>query len=205
MAKKSKRPSWFKLWLHHKPLFEAVPDDVAGRAVKAALQYFATGEVIQLDQLETVVFTSLKADIDDAHADYLRDVENGRKGGRPKTSDEKKPTVKEGNQPLPMVTEGEGEGEGEGEKEEKGVKADKPPTRHRFSPPTVDDVKAYCQEHGYSVDAGRFVDYYESNGWMVGRNKMKDWKAAVRSWNRKENVNHGKIEHQHQWSVGTVV
>lgn len=63
--------------------------------------------------------------------------------------------------------------------------ADKPPTRHKFSPPTVDEVRAYCTENGYSVDPGRFVDYYTSNGWMVGRNKMKSWQAAVRSWSRK--------------------
>lgn len=64
-------------------------------------------------------------------------------------------------------------------------RADKPPTRHKFSPPTVDEVRAYCTENGYSVDPGRFVDYYTSNGWMVGRNKMKSWQAAVRSWSRK--------------------
>lgn len=63
--------------------------------------------------------------------------------------------------------------------------ADKPP-RTRFAPPTVQEVKAYCNEKGYPVDAERFVDYYTSNGWMVGRNKMKDWKAAVRTWVKKE-------------------
>lgn len=58
------------------------------------------------------------------------------------------------------------------------------PKRKRFIPPTLDDVKAYCQERGNNVDPERFMAYYESNGWMVGRNKMKDWKAAVRSWER---------------------
>lgn len=58
------------------------------------------------------------------------------------------------------------------------------PKRKRFIPPTLDNVKAYCQERGNNVDPERFMAYYESNGWMVGRNKMKDWKAAVRSWER---------------------
>lgn len=84
-------------------------------------------------------------------------------------------------------------------------KADKPPSRLRFSPPTVDDVKEYCQEHGYSVDAERFVDFYESNGWMVGKNRMKDWRATVRNWSRKEKQNHGKAESRQIWTVGTVV
>lgn len=61
-----------------------------------------------------------------------------------------------------------------------------PPTTKRFAPPTVDEVREYCLERGNHVDPQRFVDYYTSNGWMVGKNKMKDWKAAVRTWERKE-------------------
>ena len=57
-------------------------------------------------------------------------------------------------------------------------------TTKRFSPPTVEEVRAYCIERQNNVDAERFVDYYTSNGWQVGKNKMKDWKAAVRTWER---------------------
>ena len=59
----------------------------------------------------------------------------------------------------------------------------------RFSPPTLDDVKAYCQEKWYGidkVDPEKFVDFYSSKGWMVGKNKMKDWKAAVRNRSRSQ-------------------
>ena len=59
-------------------------------------------------------------------------------------------------------------------------------TRKRFAPPTVDEVRAYCQDRQNGVDPQRFVDYYSSNGWMVGKNKMKDWKAAVRTWEQNE-------------------
>lgn len=84
--------------------------------------------------------------------------------------------------------------------------ADKPPTRHKFSPPTVNEVKTYCQEQGYSVDAERFVSYYESNGWMVGRNKMKNWQAAVRNWNGKEQKGNGTAEPEKPtWTVGHYV
>lgn len=62
-------------------------------------------------------------------------------------------------------------------------KADKPP-RTRFKPPTLEDVKNYCVERNNNVDAQRFIDYYTSNGWKVGKNPMKDWKAAVRNWER---------------------
>lgn len=50
--------------------------------------------------------------------------------------------------------------------------------------PTVDEVRAYCQERKNNVDPERFVDYYESNGWKVGKNSMKDWKATVRTWEK---------------------
>ena len=89
-------------------------------------------------------------------------------------------------------------------KDNKENMADKPPTRHRFSPPSVEDVREYCKEKGYNVDPERFVDYYTSNGWKVGRNPMKDWKAALRSWERKEKPN-GKTESKPIWTVGTVV
>jgi hypothetical protein len=56
----------------------------------------------------------------------------------------------------------------------------------RFTPPTIDEVVAYGESIGGRVDAQRFVDFYESKGWMVGKSKMKDWKAAYRNWNRKE-------------------
>lgn len=60
-----------------------------------------------------------------------------------------------------------------------------PPTKpKRFIKPSLEEVKTYCQERQNNVDAERFVDYYEANGWKVGKNPMKDWKAAVRTWER---------------------
>ena len=54
----------------------------------------------------------------------------------------------------------------------------------RFSPPTVEEVQAYCLERNNKVDAQAFVDFYTSKDWMIGKNKMKDWKASVRTWER---------------------
>ena len=56
----------------------------------------------------------------------------------------------------------------------------------RFSAPSLEEVKAYCVERKNGVDAERFIDYYTANGWKVGKNPMKDWKAAVRSWERND-------------------
>lgn len=73
-------------------------------------------------------------------------------------------------------------------------KGDKPPAlpqvskkSKRFVKPTLDDVQAYCQERQNNVDPESFIDFYESKGWKVGNQPMKDWKAAVRTWERRDN------------------
>lgn len=70
------------------------------------------------------------------------------------------------------------------------------PKAKNFIPPAVEEVRAYIAEKAYSVDADRFVDFYTAKGWMIGSNKMKDWKAAVRTWER---------DRQNAISAGTVV
>ena len=66
----------------------------------------------------------------------------------------------------------------------------------RFTPPSREQVQEYITEKGYQVDAERFIDYYTSNGWRVGKNPMKDWKATVRNWNRKEQDGHSNSDNQ---------
>lgn len=56
--------------------------------------------------------------------------------------------------------------------------------RKRFEKPSISDIKQYCMERNNNVNAEHFYDYYESNGWKVGKNAMKDWKACVRTWER---------------------
>jgi predicted phage replisome organizer len=56
----------------------------------------------------------------------------------------------------------------------------------RFIKPSVDEISKYCQERCNNVDANKFFDFYESKGWLVGKTKMKDWKASVRTWERSD-------------------
>lgn len=58
-----------------------------------------------------------------------------------------------------------------------------------FVPPSVEDVRAYCEERRNGISAQQFVDYYTANGWMVGKSKMKDWRAAVRNWETRRRDN----------------
>lgn len=64
------------------------------------------------------------------------------------------------------------------------INTDRGKAASRFTPPTIEEVQAYCRERQNNVDPQRFIDYYEARGWLIGKNKMKDWKAAVRTWER---------------------
>lgn len=68
----------------------------------------------------------------------------------------------------------------------KEIYASSPPRAARFTPPSVEEVRVYCAERKNSVDPERFVDFYASKGWLVGKSRMKDWRAAVRSWERSD-------------------
>ena len=78
--------------------------------------------------------------------------------------------------------ESESEKESEKEKEMKGARR----ARARFSPPSADDVSAYAAERGLDIDAAAFVDFYAAKGWKVGTSPMRDWRAAVRNWCRRD-------------------
>ena len=57
----------------------------------------------------------------------------------------------------------------------------------KFKKPTLEEVREYCKERNNNINAESFIDFYESKGWMVGKNKMKDWKACVRTWEKNQN------------------
>lgn len=72
-------------------------------------------------------------------------------------------------------------------KKEKNIKKDNNESNgvHKFTPPSLLDVQNFIEQQRYSVNADSFFNFYESKGWMIGKNKMKDWKSAVRTWNTK--------------------
>lgn len=117
---------------------------------------------------------------------------NGLKGGRPKKEtdgyeDEKPMVIESENHRLsdekPNVNVNANVNVNEDKKESKEKK--------RFVPPTVAEVQEYCTERGNRIDAQQFVDFYASKGWKVGREPMKDWKACVRTWEKRETARSG--------------
>lgn len=75
-----KRPAWFKMFRNQKALIDSVPDEIAGKALKAIFQYFETGEVIDMQPLEFAVFSSVKPYVDESVEDYEKSVEAGKIG-----------------------------------------------------------------------------------------------------------------------------
>lgn len=183
---KPKRPPWFKMFLRHKALFEALSDEDAGVAIKAVMDYFESGQIARdVSPAVNVLVCAIKPDIDECADIYATRCENGKLGGRPKRSvrNREEPYGFAGNHMEPCRTEERRE-----KKEERSNMAATPP-HPRFIPPTIEEVKAYCTARGNTVDAERFLDFYSANGWKQGRGKpIVDWKAAVRTWERQNNA-----------------
>lgn len=190
---------------------EKLSDEEMGRLFRALLIYSSTGEQIDLIGMESLAFDFISFDIDRAKKSYeekcLKNTENGRKGGRPKNGESPKPNGFFENQKNRMVflktqkTQEEEKKEKE-EYEEEQEKVKKKNTKEKFVKPTLEEIKDYCSEQNYiHIDPEYFIDYYESNGWMAGKSKMKDWKATVRNWERrgKENGRTSNAKRDTSW------
>lgn len=179
---------------------EGLDDQTYRRLVEAALHYALDGEEPELTGLERSVFVSWKANIDRSN----QNRDNGKTGGRPKkpvvtecetsgfedenqwldtpeTNLKEKEKVKEKVKEKEKTTDTETETDTETVTDKQHTKA-----RARFTPPTVEEVREYCQERDNHVDPEEFVDFYSSKGWHVGRDSMTDWKASVRTWEKRK-------------------
>jgi hypothetical protein len=164
----------------------------------AILDYGLDGvEPKELPPILQGYFALIRPNLDASRNRYSAAVENGKKGGRPPTNQSKKPTKNQSNnqrvkpnknQDKEKEKEKDRDKEKDLEMEKDNKDADKPPSHSnstRFIPPSVDEVKAYCIERGNKIDPQYFVDFYASKGWKVGKEKMKDWKASVRTWEKR--------------------
>lgn len=130
-------------------------------------------------------FLLLRPNIDSSIKRYAAAVENGKNGGRPPKKTKKKPGKNPSETQTKPSRKRDKEMETEMDRDRENTGADKPP-RSRFVAPSVDEVRQYCRERNNALDPETFVDFYASKGWRVGKETMKDWKAAVRTWERRE-------------------
>lgn len=196
----------FILYTEYREQIEMLNNEQAGQLMKAIFSYEAGYDPEITDPMAGLLFSVMKRFLDENREKYNNKCEanheNGKKGGRPPKNKSKQLKSEEGqteenpNKPNgfsenqmvniknPKNLDNESESDNDSEKDKKESAKEKAHTR--FTPPTVEDVSAYAAEKKLYVDANRFIDYYESKGWMVGKSKMKDWKAAVRNWSRNE-------------------
>jgi len=193
------RKQSFVLYHDIREPLELLTDEERGRLLSAILNYSEFGELPDFTGALQMAFVFVRKALDRDAAKWSekRDkrAEAGRIGGlksgearRRQMANEADGSFPEQRQateavpapvpvpvpapvPVPVLNEGEG--------------AASPPTRARFVPPTEEEIAAYCHERQNGIDARRFFDYYTANGWTQGRGKpIRDWRAAVRTWER---------------------
>lgn len=145
----------------------------------------------ELPPIANSLFILMKPNIDSSNRRYKASVENGKKGGAPKGNQNAKKQPKNNQSKQPKNKQDydldyDLDLDLDKDLDKDCNSTEKKQKRSLFKPPTIEEVKAYCKERNNNVDAQRFVDFYEAKGWMLGKNKMKDWKAAVRTWERNE-------------------
>ena len=167
-----------------------LPDEERLALFDAILDYAFQGKEPDLPPLLNCCFSLLRPNVDASVRRYQANVENGKKGGRPtKQKPNENPSQTQekpnGNPNETHLKPSENQ-EKEREKEKDCFEAGKPPKKSRFLPPSLEEVASYCRERGNNVNPQRFLDHYEAAGWMRGKTKISDWRAAVRTWERNE-------------------
>lgn len=174
---------YFPAYHSYLEAMEELTDAERGRLFTACLQYSKTGEAPQLSGNERYLFPAFRAQIDRDNAEYARKCATNRRNGE-RGGPRSWANGTEGYRTLPNAPQEEGKGKGEGEEEKERTPSGS--ERKPFRPPTVEEVDAYCAQRGNGIDGAAFVDFYTARGWMAGRTKMKDWRAAVRTWERRQ-------------------
>lgn len=174
-----------------------VPEEQRGALLWALALYGTTGEEPDLEWPLDAIFEGLREDIDNSK----RAITAGKTGGRGRrkgaSSDSKDPfadcetPLSEGENPHceeveTGVSGTENGGSDDAEPKPYHTKPNHTKPKKRFVPPSVDEVRAYCAEKGYTFDPEAFVAFYESKGWKVGRNPMKSWQAACTTWQKRQ-------------------
>ena len=157
-------------------------DAERGRLFTSLLEYARTGAVPQLNGNERFIFPMMRAQVARDIAQMEATSEN--RGKRKKANEDLSNLSDKSNLSGKRTQEKDKDEDEDEDKDKDEDKEGSPPTPSQFIPPNVIEVRAYCNERKNHVDPQRFVDFYTSKGWMVGKTKMKDWRAAVRTWEK---------------------
>ena len=160
--------------------------ETRAKVYDAVMDYAFDGTEPQETGVVQAMFLMIKPIIDLNNQRY----ENGCRGGRPKNQTETKTKPKNNqNETNPKPNDNDNVNDNVNEKERIKKKVAVAP---RFTKPSLNEVMDYCQERNNTVNAEQFMDFYESKGWRVGNQPMKDWRAAVRTWEKREQPKENK-------------
>ena len=195
-------------------LLKNLPDETAGVLIKMIVKYTFDGSTdLSPDDSINAIFQMIKEKLDEDYESYMDEIdrrsEAGKKGmakrwnNRTITNDntlitDNNTVITDDNKAYQGITNITDSVSVSDSVSDKDIKDKGNSKRSAFRPPDVSEVRSYCQERKNRVDPERFVDFYTSKGWFVGKTKMKDWKAAVRNWEKEENARSGTTKQSTQ-------
>lgn len=188
--------TWFKFPLSTLDMVPYYSPETVGQALTALAHFKNTGELpTTLEGIALGVFEQLRRHMEESNRAYSKICEQNRQNrikgwekNRGKSDNDRNTAVDERSTGVnerstavndPLLRE-------ERRTEEKRKEQNRKEERQSIFPPTQQDVLLYCQQEGLQVDAARFVDYYAATGWRQGNTPIRDWKACVRNWSRRE-------------------
>lgn len=185
----------FLMYDNYGAMFQMLPDEMAGKLIKAIFAYRENGALMVEDPALKAVMAMVVDRMQEDEESYAETCERRRKAvenrwaKRKEVNTEVFDSIQEDTSVYASIQENTNDTDSDSDsdiykKEKKESK--KKEKQKAFIPPTLEEVKAYVKEKGYTFSPDAFVGYYGSNGWMVGRTKMKDWKSACVTWQSKE-------------------
>jgi hypothetical protein len=191
---KAKKKTSFLIHYDLESKINLLSDGVAGMLLKAAFGYAINGTIPDTDDLGfKLVFSDIQKDIDEDEANYNEKCLKNKEAIEKRWDEYRRTQTNtdeyECKKNDTKDTDNHNHNHNDIKKEiiSKDIKE-----KQVFQTPTMDEISSYIKENNYNVDGQRFYDFYSSKGWMIGKNKMKDWKAAIRTWSRSDKKTNSK-------------
>lgn len=172
----------FLIYLDYEDHFNLLTDEQIGQLIRAIIHYEKTGEEPKLDGMLKMAFSFIKTQLDRDREKYNNIAERNKRNAKKRweKNNTKNATGKTGKPKETKNADTDKDTDTDTDNE-----INKEKIKKKFIKPTIDEIKKYCLEKKYKIDCQYFYDYYQSNGWKVGKNPMKDWQATIRTWQRR--------------------
>ena len=175
---------YFKLFVDFAEVTEALNDAEMGRLIRAMITYASDGSKPDLRGNERYLWGAAKSSIDQQTASYANKVDAVAKAREARSDIKSKQNDINTKQNCSTMETSQEQEQDKTIKEISSKEDSKKSTA--FHAPTLEEVKARCAEMGYTLDPVAFISHYQSVGWKVGKNPMKDWKASLAGWQSRE-------------------